>query len=87
MSMKRNLFAAVFLMMLIAAPAIQAQAPAAPTAESKILALAQEVLEQQTVIAENQGKIEAKLAAVTETVRVARIFTSRAGGAHKAPAP
>ena len=38
-----------------------------------------EVQAQQAEIAENQAKIEEKLAALAETIRVARIYSSRGG--------
>jgi hypothetical protein len=43
-------------------------------------ALFVEIAAQQTVIAENQTKIDAKLAAVGEEIRQARIYAGRAGG-------
>jgi hypothetical protein len=52
------------------------QAPDASD-EQKLLALVKEVQAQQAQIAENQSKIDAKLAEIAETLRVARIFTSR----------
>jgi hypothetical protein len=45
--------------------------------EQKLLALIKEVQTQQTQLAENQGKIEAKLAEVAETIRNARIYSKR----------
>lgn len=42
-----------------------------------------ELSAQQAIIAENQSKIDAKVAAVAEEVRVARIFAGRAGGKTK----
>jgi hypothetical protein len=39
--------------------------------------LIKEVQTQQAQLAENQGKIEEKLAQVTETIRTARIYTKR----------
>lgn len=51
--------------------------------EPALTALLAEVAAQQVVIAENQTKIDAKLAAAAENVRIARIFVSRGGG--KAP--
>lgn len=47
-------------------------------------ALVSDVIAQQKTIAENQAKIDEKLAAIGEDLRVARIFESRAGGGHKA---
>ena len=58
-------------------------APAAePSKESEreqqqVVALAKEVQGQQAAIAENQTKIDAKLATIAEAVRQAKIYTSR----------
>ena len=73
--MKRILVLALLSITLLAGPVIQAQAPQAK--DEKLLALLKEVQDQQTAIRENQAKIEAKLAEVAETIRVARIYTSR----------
>ena len=43
----------------------------------QLLALAKEVQAQQAQIAANQAQIEAKLAELAETIRVARIYSSR----------
>ena len=69
---------------LLAAVAVTASSHAqAPTAQAQqdqqILAAIREIQTQQTAIAENQAKIEAKLAALAEAVRVARIYSSRSG--------
>ena len=45
--------------------------------EQKLLALIKEVQAQQAQLAENQAKIEEKLADVAETIRTARIYTKR----------
>ena len=45
--------------------------------EQRLLALIKEVQTQQAQMAENQKKIETKLAEIGETVRVARIFAGR----------
>lgn len=42
-----------------------------------------EVAAQQTVIAENQSKIDEKVNSIGEEIRVARIFVGRAGGKTK----
>lgn len=42
-----------------------------------------DVAAQQTIIAENQTKIDEKVAAVAEEVRLARIFAGRTGGGRK----
>ena len=43
------------------------------------MALAKEVQVQQTAIAENQTKIDAKLVTIAEALRLARIYASRVG--------
>ena len=43
--------------------------------------------EQQTQLADNQNKIDEKLAGLDDAIREARIFMSRAGGKHKLPPP
>jgi uncharacterized protein YlxW (UPF0749 family) len=58
-------------------------APAAePSKESEreqqqVLALAKEVQGQQAAIADNQTKIDAKMAAIAEALRLARIYSTR----------
>jgi len=54
-----------------------AQTPDPKDDQDTVLALAKEVQTQQAQIAANQTKIDAKLAELTETLRVARIFSSR----------
>ena len=54
-----------------------AQTPDPKDDQDTVLALAKEVQTQQAQIAANQTKIDAKLADLTETLRVARIFSSR----------
>ena len=48
-----------------------------------LVALLTEVAAQQAVIADNQAKIDAKLATIAESVRLARLFVSRGGGKAK----
>ncbi len=66
------------LALLAAAPA--AEAPDSRQQEQQVLAVAKEVQAQQTAIAENQAKMEAKLATIAESLRVARIYATRGGG-------
>jgi len=47
--------------------------------EQKLLALVKEIQAQQAQMAENQKNIEARLAGVTETMRVARILAGKIG--------
>lgn len=55
---------------------LAAQAPDA-NAQQQLMAAVKEVQTQQAQIADNQKKIEAKLAEVAEAVRVARLFGGR----------
>jgi len=48
-----------------------------PNQEARLLALIKEVQTQQVQMAENQKQIETKLADISETVRVARIYSGR----------
>lgn len=68
------LFLAITFNGLLDSPA---QTPPPNPDAQQLLALLKEVQTQQAQIAANQTKIETKLAEVTETVRVARIFSSR----------
>jgi hypothetical protein len=73
------LIAVFSLALLVAAPA--AEAPDATQQQiQQVLAVAKEVRGQQTAIAENQEKIDAKLATIAESLRQARIYSSRGGG-------
>jgi hypothetical protein len=56
---------------------------AAAADEPQIAQALADVTAQQTVIAENQAKIDEKVAAIAEEVRVARIFAGRTGGKTK----
>ena len=80
--MKATFLTAACALTLLAPSVSRAQTPGVPS-EQKLLALVKEVQTQQTQIAENQTKIDAKLTEVAETVRVARIFSSRGGRAQK----
>lgn len=53
---------------------------AATNEELQITQALADVAAQQTVILENQAKIDEKVAAIAEEVRVARIFAGRVGG-------
>jgi len=55
----------------------RAQAPNTKNQEEQLLALAKQVQEQQAQIVSNQKKIDGKLADLAETIRTARIFSSR----------
>ena len=74
--MKRILLALLLPATLLVTPFGVAQTPDA-NQEQKLLALIKDVQTQQAQLAENQAKIEEKLAEVAETVRTARIYTKR----------
>jgi len=48
-------------------------------AHEELTALIKEVRAQQAAVAANQAKINEKLATLAETIRVARIYSSRGG--------
>ena len=71
---------------LALAASSHAQAPNAQAQQDQqMLAVIRELQTQQTAIAENQAKIDAKLATVTEALRLARIYSSRGGANDKQP--
>ncbi|HET9856982.1 MAG TPA: hypothetical protein VFP99_04035 [Chthoniobacterales bacterium] len=74
--MKRILLALLAPGTLLVMSFSAAQTPDA-NQEQKLLALIKEVQTQQAQLAENQGKIEEKLAVVVETIRTARIYSKR----------
>jgi len=74
--MKRILLALLLSATLMVMSFSGAQTPDA-NQEQRLLALIKEVQTQQAQLTENQAKIEEKLAAVTETVRAARIYSKR----------
>lgn len=76
--MKRFALAAAAILAFQASTHGQA-VPANAQQDQQIIALARELQAQQAAIAENQTKIEAKLATIAEALRVARIYTSRGG--------
>jgi glucose-6-phosphate dehydrogenase assembly protein OpcA len=74
--MKRILLALLLPATLMVMSFSGAQTPDA-NQEQRLLALIKEVQTQQAQLTENQAKIEEKLAAVTETIRSARIYSKR----------
>jgi endonuclease III len=74
--MKRILLALLLPGTLLVMSFSAAQTPDA-NQEQKLLALIKEVQTQQAQLAQNQTKIEEKLAEVAETVRSARIYSKR----------
>lgn len=60
-------------------PVAPALAAKAAEEQAALLKLAREVQAQQATMAENQAKIDERLNAVAEGIRVARIYSSRSG--------
>ena len=77
-SMKRIPIFAVFFSFVLLVSARAAEAPGAQ--EQQILAMVKEVQAQQLAIADNEAKMDAKLANIAELLRMARIFSVRGGG-------
>ena len=78
--MKRIIRTAIVAMGLLTIPLLPAVEPVPTAAEQeRILVVIKEIQTQQATIAENQAKIDEKLAAVAEAIRVARIYSSRGG--------
>jgi uncharacterized protein YlxW (UPF0749 family) len=75
--MNRSIPALLLVATLFTVSPTVAQAPADTNQEPRLLALIKEVQTQQAQLAENQAKIEEKLAAVSESVRTARIYAKR----------
>jgi hypothetical protein len=76
--MNRTLFIAI-LAVVAAAISLPAQAPQVDEKRQQLDALVKELRTQQSEMAANQAKIDEKVAALAETVRVSRIFASRGG--------
>jgi hypothetical protein len=76
--MKPTLLFAFCAIMTLASTA-PAQAPQQAPAQAELAALIKDVRAQQAAMAANQAKIDEKLATLTETIRVARIYSSRGG--------
>ena len=68
-------FCAIFTL----ASSAPAQAPQQSPGQAELAALIREVRAQQAAMAANEVKINEKLATLTETIRMARIFSSRGG--------
>ncbi len=73
---KRSFLTLLFVTTLATFSSV-AQAPDPKDDQEKLLALVKEVQAQQSQITANQTKIDAKLTDLAETLRVARIFSSR----------
>lgn len=68
-----------FCAVITLASSAPAQAPQPTSAQAELAALIKEVRAQQVAMAANQVKIDEKLATLAESIRVARIYSSRGG--------
>jgi hypothetical protein len=73
--MKKFMFLGAFALV---AASIAGQSPV-PDEPPQTHALMKEVQAQQIQLADNQAKIDAKLATLAEAIRVAKIYASRGG--------
>lgn len=69
---------------LVAVSALLLCSVNAQDAPSQLVQAVNDLKVQQAQIADNQAKIDSKIADLGETIRVARLFMSR-GGRHKLP--
>jgi hypothetical protein len=76
LAVKRSSLTILFLILFAMLSSV-AQTPDPKDDQEKLLTLVKEVQAQQSQIVANQTKIDAKLADQAETLRVARIFSSR----------
>ena len=73
-----KIFSALIAVCLIGAGAFAAEPPKeSDRDQQQLAALTKEVQGQQTAIADNQKKIDEKLAAIAEAIRQAKIYASR----------
>jgi hypothetical protein len=77
--MKRIVRTAIVAMGLLTISPLSAQTAPGGAEQQPIIAVINEIRIQQASIAENQAKIDAKLAALAEAIRIARIYSSRGG--------
>ena len=77
----KNLSALIALCLLGATIAASAAEPPKDSDrdQQQVAALAKEVQAQQTAIADNQTKIDAKMVTIAEALRLAKIYASRSG--------
>jgi uncharacterized protein YgfB (UPF0149 family) len=76
--MKRTISSIALLLVALTLSAGSAETSSSKD-EEQLKALIQEIQAQQTQIAENQTKVDSKMAEVVEAIRVARIFAGRGG--------
>ncbi len=76
--MKRTLLMGIAVMSIALGSITSAQDPRAQRSQ-QLAALLKDVQAQQVTIARNQAAMDAKLSALAEALRLARIYSSRGG--------
>jgi hypothetical protein len=71
-----KILSVLIVMSLFGAAALAADSPS-DRDQQQLATLAKEIQVQQTAIAENQKKIDEKMAAIAEALRLARIYAGR----------
>jgi len=79
LSMKPTLLFAFCAFVTLASSAPAQAPPNNNAAQAELTALVKDVRAQQAAMAANQAKINEKLATLAESIRVARIYSSRGG--------
>lgn len=77
--MIRSTFLALFILSAVSFTAPAQTGTPDDQSQQQLLALIKDVQAQQAQIADNQAKIDEKLAVLTEAIRQARLYSSRAG--------
>ena len=67
------------LLALVAAP-VSSSGQAGASEDEAVAALIIEITNQQAALAENQTKLDEKLAQIAEEIRIARLHVARGGG-------
>jgi ABC-type transporter MlaC component len=73
----KNLFALILICLLASRLSAAEPAKEADRAQQQLAALMKEVQGQQDAIAANQKKIDEKIAAIGEAIRLAKIYAGR----------
>jgi hypothetical protein len=81
----KTLLQSITMLIILAAVSLSAQT--LDIKNDELLNLVKELTTKQAQLADNEGKIDSKVIDLAETLRVARISMSRAGGPHIAPPP
>jgi hypothetical protein len=79
-SLIATLLSAAALLVLLVPDRLNGQAAGEDAALAAVLT---EITAQQATIAENQAKIDEKIAAIAEDIRIAKIYVGRGGGKAK----